>query len=92
MVLRSEADLDAVARLQDELDHAKSALEEGAASRCAGAVRPAAMLPFLDAQTLIRPEVFVGKCASRFDEQTGALSRTRRRVVSSSSSLPRSPA
>ena len=30
-------------------------------------------LLFLDAQTLIKPEVFVGSCASRFDEKTGAL-------------------
>ena len=31
------------------------------------------MLLFLDAQALIKPEVFVGSCASRFDEKTGAL-------------------
>ena len=31
------------------------------------------MLLFLDAATLVKPEVFVGGCASRFDETTGAL-------------------
>ena len=31
------------------------------------------MLVFLDALTLNKPEVFVGSCASRFDEKTGAL-------------------
>ena len=31
------------------------------------------MLLFLDAATLVKPEVFVGGCASRFDENTGAL-------------------
>jgi chromate reductase, NAD(P)H dehydrogenase (quinone) len=31
------------------------------------------MLVFLDAQTLNKPEVFVGGCASKFDEKTGAL-------------------
>lgn len=31
------------------------------------------MLMFLDAMTLNKPEVFVGSCASRFDEKTGAL-------------------
>jgi chromate reductase len=31
------------------------------------------MLLFLDAQTLNKPEVFVGSCASRLDEKTGAL-------------------
>jgi chromate reductase, NAD(P)H dehydrogenase (quinone) len=31
------------------------------------------MLVFLDALTLNKPEVFVGGCASKFDENTGAL-------------------
>jgi chromate reductase, NAD(P)H dehydrogenase (quinone) len=31
------------------------------------------MMVFLDALTLNKPEIFVGSCASRFDEKTGAL-------------------
>jgi chromate reductase, NAD(P)H dehydrogenase (quinone) len=31
------------------------------------------MMMFLDALTLNKPEVFVGNCASRFEEKTGAL-------------------
>src|SRR5262245_32987241 len=31
------------------------------------------MLVYLDALTLNKPEVFVGSCASKFDEKTGAL-------------------
>jgi chromate reductase len=31
------------------------------------------MLVFLDAMTLNTPEIFVGSCASRFDERTGTL-------------------
>ena len=31
------------------------------------------MMMFLDALTLNKPEIFVGNCASRFDEKTGAL-------------------
>jgi chromate reductase, NAD(P)H dehydrogenase (quinone) len=31
------------------------------------------MMIFLDAMTLNKPEIFIGSCASRFDEKTGAL-------------------
>jgi chromate reductase, NAD(P)H dehydrogenase (quinone) len=31
------------------------------------------MMVFLDAMTLNKPEIFIGSCASRFDEKTGAL-------------------
>jgi chromate reductase, NAD(P)H dehydrogenase (quinone) len=31
------------------------------------------MMVFLDALTLNKPEIFVGSCASRFDEKTGTL-------------------
>ena len=31
------------------------------------------MMIFLDALTLNKPEIFVGNCASRFDDKTGAL-------------------
>jgi chromate reductase len=31
------------------------------------------MMVFLDAMTLNKPEIFIGSCASRFDEKTGTL-------------------
>jgi len=31
------------------------------------------MMDFLDALTLNKPEIFVGNCASKFDDKTGAL-------------------
>ena len=31
------------------------------------------MMVFLDAMTLNKPEIFVGNCASKFDDKTGEL-------------------
>ena len=45
---------------------------------------------FLDAFTLNKPEIFIGNCASKLDEETGEIKDEGPRADSSSSSLPRS--
>jgi chromate reductase, NAD(P)H dehydrogenase (quinone) len=69
--------LDWVSRLPDQPFAGKPAAIQSASPGPLGGARVQydlrRVLLFLDAQTLIKPEVFVGNCASRFDEMTGAL-------------------
>jgi chromate reductase, NAD(P)H dehydrogenase (quinone) len=69
--------LDWVSRLPNQPFAGKPVAIQAASPRPLGGARVQydlrRMLLFLDAQTLNNPEVFVGGCASRFNDKTGAL-------------------
>ncbi len=83
--------IDFVSRLPNQPFAGKPvALQSASPGPVGGARDLRKAMMFLDAFTLNKPEIFIGNCASKLDEETGEIKDEGPRADSSSSSLPRS--